>query len=212
MKISKLLIPLFLLQALTLSGQKDQEALKILDRFSSVASSAPSISMKFRMSTFDQTENRKDTLSGSIILSKNKYRLDMPDNIVWFNGENSWSYLTAEKEVTISKPDRKDNSFQNKPSAIFTLYKSGYKYRLIEEGTLSYTIDLYPEDINTDMLRVRLVIGKSNMDLKSLEYKKKEGVIITLDIINYNLSLKPSADTFIFHPEKFKDAELIDVR
>ena len=113
MKISKLLIPLFLLQALTLSGQKDQEALKILDRFSSVASSAPSISMKFRMSTFDQTENRKDTLSGSIILSKNKYRLDMPDNIVWFNGENSWSYLTAEKEVTISKPDRKDNSFQN---------------------------------------------------------------------------------------------------
>ena len=212
MKISKLLIPLFLLQALTLSGQKDQDALKILDRFSSVASSAPSISMKFRMSTFDQTENRKDTLSGSIILSKNKYRLDMPDNIVWFNGENSWSYLTAEKEVTISKPDRKDNSFQNKPSAIFTLYKSGYKYRLIEEGTLSYTIDLYPEDINTDMLRVRLVIGKSNMDLKSLEYKKKEGVIITLDIINYNLSLKPSADTFIFHPEKFKDAELIDVR
>ena len=212
MKISKLLIPLFLLQALTLSGQKDQEALKILDRFSSVASSAPSISMKFRMSTFDQTENRKDTLSGSIILSKNKYRLDMPDNIVWFNGENSWSYLTAEKEVTISKPDRKDNSFQNKPSAIFTLYKSGYKYRLIEEGTLSYTIDLYPEDINTDMFRVRLVIGKSNMDLKSLEYKKKEGVIITLDITNYNLSLKPSADTFIFHPEKFKDAELIDVR
>ena len=212
MKISKLLIPLFLLQALTLSGQKDQEALKILDRFSSVASSAPSISMKFRMSTFDQTENRKDTLSGSIILSKNKYRLDMPDNIVWFNGENSWSYLTAEKEVTISKPDRKDNSFQNKPSAIFTLYKSGYKYRLIEEGTLSYTIDLYPEDINTDMFRVRLVIGKSNMDLKSLEYKKKEGVIITLDIINYNLSLKPSADTFIFHPEKFKDSELIDVR
>jgi hypothetical protein len=28
----------------------------------------------------------------------------------------------------------------------------------------------------------------------------------------YNLNVKPDAGTFIFNPEKFKDAEVIDMR
>ena len=123
---------------------------------------APSVSMKFKLVTADQTENTNDTLNGSIILSKDKYKLELPDNIIWFNGETSWSYLPAEKEVTITKADKKDNSFQNRPSAIFSMYKNGYKSRLIEEKSDSYIIDLYPEDIKSDLLRVRLTIGKTH--------------------------------------------------
>ena len=103
---------------------------------------APSVSMKFELVTINQTENTNETITGSIILSKNKYRLDLPDNIIWFNGETTWSYLPDEKEVTINKADKKDNSFQNRPSAIFSMYKEGYKCRLIEEKPDSYTIDL----------------------------------------------------------------------
>ena len=106
------------------SGQNDQEAVKILDKFSQ-CSGSPSVSMKFDLVTTDQMENTNDTLTGSIILSKDKYKLDLPDNIIWFNGETSWSYLPAEKEVTITKADKKDNSFQNRPSSIFSMYKKG---------------------------------------------------------------------------------------
>ncbi len=58
---------------------------------------------------------QKILLTGSVILSKDNYRLDLPDNIIWFNGETSWSYLPAEKEVTITKPDKKDDSFREPP-------------------------------------------------------------------------------------------------
>ena len=71
------------------------------------------------------------------------------------------------------------------------MYKNGYKSRLIEERSDSYLIDLYPEDIKSDLIRVRLSIGKSLMDLKSLEYKKRDGVIITLAVKDYNLKTKP---------------------
>ena len=114
-------------------SQSDEEAIKILDRFSAVALGAPSISMKFNLETIDQVEGTKNNVSGSIILSKDKYRLDMTNNIIWFNGENSWSYLPAEEEVTISRPDRNDDSFQTRPSAVFSVYKKGYKARLLEE-------------------------------------------------------------------------------
>jgi len=212
MRLRFIVLILFLLLSINSGAQSDQEAFKILDRFSSNALNAPSISMRFILITIDQTENTKDTLKGSIILSKDKYNLVLPDNTIWFNGDISWSYLPAEKEVTITKPDKKDNSFQNKPSSIFSMYKNGYKCRLIENKTDSWTIDLYPEDIKSDLLRVRLLIGKSLLNLRSLEYKKRDGVIITLNVEDYNLKQKPVAETFVYPSAKFKGVEVVDMR
>jgi len=206
------IISVFLLQTLTVQGQKDPEAIKILDKFSANALGAPSVSMKFDLVTIDQMEKTNDTLTGSVILSKDKYRLEMTDNITWFNGETSWNYLLAEKEVTVAKADKKDHSFQNRPSAIFSMYKNGYKCRLVEERSDSYIIDLYPEDIKSDLLRVRLSIDKSMINLKSLEYKKKDGIVITLHVKEYNLKTKPEQETFVFQPDKYKGVEIIDMR
>jgi outer membrane lipoprotein carrier protein len=193
-------------------GQNDQEAIKILDKFADNALKAPSVSMKFKLITTNQTDKTNDTVEGSVILSKDKYKLDLPDNIVWFNGETSWSYLSAEKEVTITKADKKDNTFQSRPSLIFSMYKKGYKSRLIEEKSDLYIIDLYPEDIKSELLRVRLSIGKSLLNLISFEYKRRDGVINTLYVKEYDLKVKPEPGTFIFQPAKFKDVEVIDMR
>jgi outer membrane lipoprotein-sorting protein len=192
--------------------QTDQDAVKILDKFAGNALKAPSVSMKFTLITNNQTDNTKDSLKGSVIISKDKYKLDLPDNTVWFNGETSWSYLPAEKEVTITKADKKDNSFQSRPSLIFTMYKKGYKSRLIEEKTDSYLIDLYPEDIKNELLRVRLSIAKPMLNLISLEYKRRDGVIVTLHVTGYDLKVKPESTTFIFQPANFKGVEIIDMR
>lgn len=202
----------FLLLTLSANGQNDKEAINILDKFSANALGAPSVTIKFDLVTNNLTENTKDTLTGSVLLSKNKYKLDLTDNIIWFNGETIWSYLPAEKEVTISRADKKDNSFQNRPSAIFSMYKNGYKCRLIEERSDSFIIDLYPEDIKSDLLRVRLSIGKTLMNLRSLEYKKRDGNVITLLVREYNLKIKPEPDEFTFQKSNYKEVDVIDMR
>lgn len=193
-------------------AQNEQDAMKFLDKFSAKALAAPSVSMNFELVNVDQMESKIDTLIGSIILSKDKYQLVMPDYTVWFNGETSWNYLYDEKEVTVTKPDKKDNSLQNHPSSIFSMYKKGYKTRLIEEKMDSYIIDLYPEDIKSDLLRVRLSIGKNLMDLKTLEYKKRDGIIITIFVSEYDLTKKPQADAFIFPSNKYKGVDINDMR
>jgi outer membrane lipoprotein carrier protein len=207
-----IILPLFLLFSIKTAGQNDQEAIKILDKFADNALKAPSVSMKFNLVTVNQTDNTRDTLEGSVILSKNKYKLSLPDNTVWFNGETSWSYLPAEQEITITKADKKDNSFQSRPSLIFSMYKKDYKSRLIGENQDFYTVDLYPDDIKGELIRVRLIIGKPLFNLINLEYKRRDGVIITLQVTDYDLKVKPEANTFIFQPEKFKDVEVIDMR
>jgi outer membrane lipoprotein-sorting protein len=195
-----------------LFAQKDPAALKILDSFSGKASKAPSVFMKFIMVTTDLAEHSADSVKGSIILSRDSYRLDLGDNITWFNGETSWNYLTAEQEVTITKPNRKDQSFQSKPSAIFTMYKTGYKTRLIEENQNSYIIDLYPEDVKSDLVRVRLVITKPGLSLATLEYKRRDGIVVDLRLSDYDLSRKPEPGTFEFQPDRYKGAEINDLR
>ena len=205
-------ISFFIILTLNAAGQDNQDAIKILDKFSATATGAPSVSMKFNFVTVDQTEKTNDTLTGSIIISKDKYQLNLPDNIIWFDGVTSWSYLPAEKEVTINKADKKDNSFQNRPSAIFSMYKSGYKCRLIEERPDSYIIDLYPEDIKSDLLRVRLSIGKQMMSLRSLEYKQRDGIVKTLHVVDYDLKQKPGPESFVYPKAKFKGVEVIDMR
>lgn len=212
MKTRIILLSSILMLSFSASGQTDPAAVKVLDKFSSNALAAPSVSMKFRLVTDDLAENTRDSLNGSVIISKDRYKLDLDNNIIWFNGDISWSYLVAEKEVTITKPDKKDNSFQNKPSGIFTMYRKGYKTRLIDEKIDSWVIDLYPEDIKSELIRVRLTIGKTFTDLRRLEYKRDDGVVLTIFVSEYDLKFRPNQDTFIFNPEKYKGVEVIDMR
>jgi len=203
---------LFTVLTINLTGQTDAQATKILDKFSATALASPSVSMKFRLITINQAENVNDTVNGSIIMAKDQYKLELPDNITWYNGSASWNYLEAEKEVTITKPDKKDNSFLSRPSAIFSLYKKGYKTRLIEENSNSIIVDLYPEDLKSDLVRIRLAIGKSGNDLLEAEYKKKDGIVVYLIVNEYDLKTKPDPAIFTFNPQNYKGVEIIDMR
>lgn len=209
---SQLLFIILSFVVVSLRGQSDPQAIKILDKFSTAALAAPSVSMNFSLITFNQMENINDTIQGSIIMAKDQFKLELPDNITWFNGSATWNLLKAEKEVTITKPDKKDDAFLSRPSSIFTLYKKGYKTRIVDENAGSTVIDLYPEDIKSDLVRIKLVIGKSSSDLVGAEYKRKDGIVIYLVVKDYSLALKPDPSTFSFNPLNFKGFEIIDMR
>jgi outer membrane lipoprotein-sorting protein len=206
------LFSLFLAATLSCIAQSDPQAVAVLEKFSSTATTAPSVTIKFDIVTTDQVEKTADTIPGSVVISKENYMLELPDNIIWYNGKTSWSLLTAEKEVTISEPDKKSTSFESKPSSIFTMHKTGYKRKLVEERNDGYVIDLYPEDIKNEMLRVRLFILKPAYSLKTLEYKRRDGVTIFVNIKNYNLKQVPSPTFFTFDQSKYAGYDIIDIR
>ncbi|NMC39714.1 MAG: outer membrane lipoprotein carrier protein LolA [Bacteroidales bacterium] len=193
-------------------GQADPEGLRILDKFSSTALSAPSVSIKFKLITDDAANSKKDTASGSLVMAKDQYRLELPGNIVWFNGSVSWNYLVNEKEVTITKPDRRDESFMSRPASVFTLYKKGYKIRLLDETATAWIVDLYPEDTGNELIRIRLTIGKTTYNLLNAEYKRKDGITISLKVTDYNLKTLPDGSYFTFNPKNYRDVEIIDMR
>lgn len=197
---------------LTLYSQKDPEAVKVLTDFSSKARSAPSVKINFSLVTDDAREGTTETITGTAVVSGDMYRLELPDNKVFSDGKTVWSYLPDVNEVTITEPDPEDKSFASKPSLLFSLYEEGYKIRLVEQTVREWVIDLYPEDISVNMVRIRLKIGKSQLDLKSAEYRTKDGVTVTLTTDKYDLTFKPGKDYFTFDPARYKGVDVIDMR
>ena len=212
MKNTVSILVILLLYAGCLNGQNDQEAVRVLDNFSRSALAAPSVSLKFRLLNIDEQKQKSDTTRGFLLMSKDQYRLEMSDNITWFNGSVSWNYLKKEKEVTITRPGKKDDSFMSRPSSIFTLYRKGYKTRLIQDNGKTYVVDLYPEDIKSDLIRIRLAINRTTYSLDGAEYKRKDGTSIVLFVDDFNLKTKPETTDFVFDQKKFKDAEINDMR
>ena len=205
-------ILLLSLLTLTLSAQKDPEALQVLSDFSRKATEAPSVSIEFRLITNDSKESDVTTMSGSAIISGDKYKLELDDYNIWTDGSIVWNYLPDANEVTITETDPDDESFITRPSLLFTLYEEGYKIRLVEQTTNEWVIDLYPEDIASDLIRIRLKIGKAQYDLNGAEYKTKDGITMTLIADKYDLTFKPAADFFTFNPTDHKGIDVIDMR
>ncbi len=195
-----------------LCGQSDEDAINILDRFSSTATSAPSVSIDFNLVYEDILEDYNDTISGSVVLHEDKYKLELPDNIIWYDGTTSWSYLPEEYEVTITEPGQTDDIFTSRPSMIFSSYKEGYKCRLVEATDNFYVIDLYPEDPASDLIRLRLSLGKQVYNLISFEYKRKDGFTATLIAKKYDLSFITGNEFFTFSNSHYKNIDIIDMR
>jgi outer membrane lipoprotein-sorting protein len=203
---------LLALLSVTVAAQKDPEAVRVLTEFSKKATSAPSVKIDFDITAYDAQEDEETEMSGTAVIKGDSYRLTLPDNIIWNDGKAVWNYTPEVKEVAVTAPDPSDESFIARPSLLFSMHAKGYKVRLLEQNASVWIIDLYPEDINVSLVRIRVAVGKSLYDLKSAEYRTKDGMTVTLTAKKYDLSFHPPAGYFTFNAEDYKGVEVIDMR
>ncbi len=205
---------IFLLSLLTVAStaQKDPEAVRVLSEFSRRATQAPSVKIDFSINAENEQEGETTTMEGSAVISGDRYRLTMADNIIWADGRTVWNYIPDANEVTITEPDPDDDSFMSKPSMLFSLYREGYKVRLLDQNDREWIIDLYPEDIRINLVRIRLSIGKRLYDLRSAEYRTKDGMNVMLTAEKYDPGFRPADGYFTFRPADYKGVEIVDMR
>lgn len=205
------IISLLLLLVINLKAQVDPVAESIVNRFSELALKADAISMSFDIKIVDSVEGTETEESGEIVIKGDFYKLTIPGNIAWFDGTAIYTLVPEVEEVTITEPDPDAEAFLSKPSLLFTMFEQGYKIRLVEEKSDASVIDLYPEDLGAEFSRVRLLITK-DYSLQGVEYKRKDGIVLTLSITNYNLK-KSYKDTFFkFDSKQYKNVDIIDMR
>lgn len=193
-----------LLLTFCLFGLKAQNAAKakqILDKTAAILNRKGGSTANFTISSANI-----GSVSGTISIKGNKFFASTPQAKTWFNGKTQWTYVVSSNEVNISNPSAEQQAKMN-PYHFISLYKTGYKMSLKEEGS-NYVIHLTSK--KKAIQDIYITINKRT-NIPSVVKIKERGKWIRLTVKNFK-SAQLSDAKFNFNHKDFPKAEIIDLR
>jgi hypothetical protein len=188
-RMKKIFFTLLLLPLIG-AAQSDPKATAILDEMGIVNNAYSSITAGFEYTLDNKAAGVKDTRSGSVLLSKGNFALDLGDYKVNADGKIVWVTMTDLEEVQIYdyKEFKEDNDFD--PSEIFSGYSTGFKTQYHESSNMENikvdVVDLFPEDPSKrNFSRIRLFIEQSSKHLKQAKVFGKDGNLYTYKVTSF---------------------------
>ena len=212
-----LIIFLFLMCAY---GQDDARSQKIIDDMVAKFKTYPSVSISFSAIVTQLQDKSEMAQEGKLWLKGNKYKLEIPNNVFYFDGAKIYLYLPEVNEVNITKPDPDENDEDLQlmnPQIWFHLSSKNFKSVLIKESTQNgrrvYEIDLYPIQLKTTKYsRIRTMIEKSTLQLVYLNAFLKDGTQYAVSLKPYDILQTALRDSFFtFNRLEHPNVEVIDL-
>ena len=197
----------------------DPRSKKILDDMAAKFKTYTSVSIDF--STIIMQQNQSNTKQeGKLWLKGNMYKLELPDQVLSFDGTKNYRYLLAEKEVTIfpPDPDEDDEIFQlMNPQTYFNISSKSFTSNLVRESTQYnrrvYEIDLYPIQLKTAQFsRIRIMVDRTSYQLVYLKAFMINEIQYELIFKPYEILQPPLRDSFFtFNRLLYPNVEVIDL-
>tara|TARA_B100001758_G_C18403016_1_gene610215 strand:- start:411 stop:1037 length:627 start_codon:yes stop_codon:yes gene_type:complete len=205
------IITLLMIFSATLSAQ-DETARNILNKLSETHKLYNNITVNFDLNYENKNLNIKEKQSGILVISGDKFLLDIDDQIIINNGEIQWIYLADMNEVQIINHEEENNIMN--PKNFFNFYERISKYRYIgvksEDKTRLHIIELFPEE-SSMFMKVELTVNSEKNQLKNIILFDKSGGTYTYLITSF-ISNSKETPQFIFNTEDYPDIDVIDLR
>ena len=199
-------------------GQDDAKSQKIIDDTAAKFKSYPSVSISFSVNITQLQDKSETEQEGKIWLKGNRYKLEIPDYVIFYDGSKIYQYLPEYEEVRITKPEEDDEDFQlMNPQTYFNISSKTFKSKLVKETTQNnrkvYEIDLYPIQVKTTKYsRIRVMIEKTTLQLVHLKAFMKDGTQYTLSFKPYEVNQTALRDSFFtFNTLEYPKVEVIDL-
>ena len=211
---------LTLLYSLCVYGQQDDpRSQKIIDDMTAKFKTYPTVSLSFS-AVITQLQNHSESeMEGKIWVKKDKYKLEVPEYVIYFDGSKIYQYLPEVNEVNITPPDpaTNDEDFQLlNPQTYFNLSSKHFKSNLVKESVQNkrnvYEIDLYPIQLKTTQFsRIRVLVEKSTLYLVYLKVFMKNGTHYELSFKPYQIQSALNDSFFTFNKAEHPNVEVIDL-
>jgi len=153
---------------------------------------------------------------GTIWMKGLKYRMEVEEYIIYFDGEKLNSQNTNTEEVYVSTPDPDAPGYiQSVPVRAIHAYQHEFKYQYMGEKTFMgkelAEIQLYPKDISGPYSMLKLYIHPETMKLEAFVLKHKEGINYTMILTSVLSKQKLEDSKFRFDPTAYPNTELIEL-
>lgn len=207
---------IFCLILLSIAGNgQAQEAQAILDQAAQAYEQSNGIKANFAIHSVVPQQNISESFEGVINMKGDKFKLETPDMITWYNGETQWVYLMRNEEVNVSTPSGDELQLTN-PAVLLRQYKKGFAVQYKGTSTTrqaksAYDITLTPKK-KSDIQQVDLQIEKVSHIPAAITITDKNGATVSIHISKW-VTGKNQADSFFsFNESNYPDAEVINLR
>lgn len=207
---------IFCLILLSIAGNgQAQEAQAILDQAAQAYEQSNGIKANFAIHSVVPQQNISESFEGVINMKGDKFKLETPDMITWYNGETQWVYLMRNEEVNVSTPSGDELQLTN-PAVLLRLYKKGFAVQYKGTSTTrqaksAYDITLTPKK-KSDIQQVDLQIEKVSHIPAAITITDKNGATVSIHISKWETGKNQADSFFSFNESDYPDAEVIDLR
>lgn len=199
-------------------GQNIQEAKKLLEQVSKKYNGYKTIQSDFEVTVYSSS-NESYSDSGTMYFNKpnKQFAILLRDQDILSNGKSIWNIAKDIKEVQVTETQKDDSTIG--PYNLFTFYRSGYSYKMLENEKYSKNgsletlkvIELTPINSKTNYQKIIIRINKNN-HIHDVSVFDKSNNSFKYTINSLYIGKKFTDDTFTFNKNKYLDFEIIDLR
>jgi len=159
-----------------LMAQYDPQAKEILDRVNDKYNKMNAIKADFIYKLENKEAGIEEEMEGLIHIKEDRFKLELLNKIIFFDGELIREYDNDFQEYTIREYE--SSAEEINLSSVLGLYKNGFKYRIKEQNATGYQIELVPEDQSKSYHKIVMDIN-NQFDFNSFTYYEKNGNLVS---------------------------------
>ena len=193
---------------ISVNALAQNKANTLLNEVSEKVKSYDNISLDFKYTLENTSENIKQETKGDVVMQGDKYRLNILGVTRLSDGQTLYDISAEDEEVTISS-DNDDENDAITPSKMLSFYEDGYSYSLditqnINGRKIQY-VKLTPIDSNSEIKNLLLGIDAQTKHIYNLIQLGKNGTKTTLVVNSFKTNAPLSKTLFTFDANKYKD-------
>ncbi len=202
-----------LLSFISIQAQSKKKAEALLENVINKIASYQNFEAELSYTMVNTEMNIDEKKTGKIYVSGDKYRIEMPGQIIISDGKTLWTYLEDSQEVMVSNLEDNDESIS--PTTILTSYNKDYDARFDKDATYKNSnlkqIILKPSK-GKNFEKMSVLVNSKNMTLENFSVYDQNGNVFTYHIVDLKPNVKLPEDTFTFDTKKYPDVEVVDMR
>lgn len=197
-----------LILTLSINAFAQNKAQDLLNEVSEKVKSYENISLDFKYTLENSSENINQETKGDVVMQGDKYRLNILGITRLFDGKTLYSISTEDEEVSItSNIDDENNAIT--PSKMLSFYEDGYTYDLdikqdISGRKIQY-VKLTPIDSDSEIKNILLGIDAQTKHIYNLIQVGKNDTKTTLTVNAFETNQPLPKTLFTFDANKYKD-------
>jgi len=191
---------------------QDSKAENILNKLESSYQSLSAIKASFTQTLASDYTEETSSMSGTMLLKGENYRLEMKEQTLVTDGTTSWIFLPSDNQVLINNVENDDTVIS--PSDFFSLHNKDYTASFVETETVNGSthdhIKLSPSKKNSYVAEAHIWVRRSdNMPTKvRIKDENQTSIVFELSSIEKN----PIINQSTFTMDIPSGAEVIDLR